>query len=160
MKHPTWILTFLLVAGLTVGCTSSKAKNTAGPAPPAVARALSDNARAGADDDVAQGTQDHAYARKDKFVDRMQTGLVELQWELDRLSADVGRASVAVKADAEAALAAVRAQWAQANRQLAQAEAATESGWDDVRGRIQKSYDDLNESVVKARRWLGEEFAP
>ena len=146
MRHTILVITFLIVAALAVGCTSTDGKPEGGPKQSETA--------------PAQAMQDYTYAQKAEFVDKMKKELVEIQEELDRLSAKVDRSSGAAKADARTKLEAVREKWAQAKKQLDQAENATESTWDDVKDGAEKSYGELKDTFDKSRQWLSDKIEP
>jgi len=146
MRHTILVITFLIVAALAVGCTSTDGKPAGGPKQ--------------SETGPAQAMQDYTYAQKAEFVDKMKKELVEIQEELDRLSAKVDRSSGAAKADARTKLEAVREKWAQAKKQLDQAESATDSTWDDVKGGFKKSYGELMDSFEKTRQWLSDKIEP
>ena len=172
MRHTILIITFLLVAGLAVGCTPKDGKSAAGPKHRETAAAqreaetkTKEADQAGRDyahaqKEAVEARQDYAYAQKAEFVDKMKKELVGIQEELDRLSAKVDRSRGAAKAEAKTQLEAVRAKWAQAKKQLDRAESATESTWDDVKGGFKKSYGELKDSFEKTRQWLSEKIEP
>jgi TolA-binding protein len=159
MKHEILVITFLLVAALAVGCTSTDRESADGSKQSESAAAQRDRAKTETEE-AAQAMQDYAYAQKDEFVDEMRKELTEIQSELDSLSAKVESSSGVPKAEAKTQLDAVREKWTRAKKQLDQAESATDSTWDDVMDGYKKSYGELEDSIQKTRQWLSEKIEP
>ena len=159
MKRTRWIITFLMVTGLTLGCTPTDDKSAVKPQDPESAAVQLDEAKEKTKE-AAQAVQDYTYAQKAEFVDKMKQQLLDMQEEMDRLSAKVDKTREEVKADAKTRLEAARAKWALAKKQLDKAVDATESTWDDVKAAFQDAYHGLEESFEKTRDWLSEKIEP
>jgi len=159
MNPTLWILTFLMVTGLTLGCTPTDDKSAVKPRDPESAAVHLDEAKEKTKE-AAQAVQDYTYAQKAEFVDRMKQQLLDMQDEMDRLSAKVEKTRGDVKADAKIRLEAARAKWDLAKKQLDKAVDATETTWDDVKGAFQDAYHGLEESFEKTRDWLSAKIDP
>lgn len=148
IRHGRSLITFLFVAGLAVGCRSTDGGSATKPehrASVAAQKAATETKQA------IRATQDYAYAQKAEMVERMKKDLGEIRRELDRLSVKVSNARGAVRANAKAKLDAAREKWANMNKRLDSAESATESTWDDVKGGLNRSYDELKDFFEKTR---------
>ncbi len=150
MKHTRWIITFLMVTGLTLGCTPKDPESTA---------VQLDKVKKETKE-AAQAIQDYTFAQKADFVDKMEQKLRDIQEEMDRLSAKVDESGAEARADAKDQLEAARENWDQAKKQLDKAVDATESTWDDVKGAFQDAYHGLEESFEKTRNWLSAKIEP
>jgi soluble cytochrome b562 len=132
-----------LVVGLTLGCVKDDNEE------------LNEKR-----EEAVKATQEYAYVQKADFIFQMHRELSVLQNELDRLSAKVEESTGTAKAEAKARLEAVRAKWATARTKLDQAEQASTSAWNDMKQNFNQSYDELNESLDEARRWLSDKIEP
>ena len=142
MKNPIPIITFILVAGLALGCASTKG----GPAH--------------TDKAVTQTLQDCTYAQKSEYVYWMKKELSEIQKELDRLYLKVEASLVESRTEARLEIEAVRVKWLQAKKELDLVETATESTWKDVKGGFTSAYSELNSSYDKTSQWMSNKIAP
>jgi len=158
MRHGLSLITFLLVAGLAVGCRSTDGESATKPehrVSVAAQNAATQTKQA------VRAVQGYAYAQKAEMVARMKKDLGEIRRELDRLSVKVANAGAETKADAKAKLEAARDKWARMNKQLDRAaESATESTWDDVKGGLDRSYGELKDSFESTRQWLSDKIKP
>lgn len=158
MRHGLSLITFLLVAGLAVGCRSTDGESTPAPKPSAGVAAQE---AATETKQAVRALQDYAYAQKAEMVGQMKKDLVEIRQELDRLSVKVANAGGAAKVDAKTKLEAAREKWADMNKRLdSAAESATESTWDAVKGDLNRSYGELKDSFEKTRQWLSDKIKP
>jgi hypothetical protein len=134
MRHGLSLITFLLVAGLAVGCGSTDGESAPAPKPSAgVALEAATETKP-----AVRAIQDYAYVQKAEMVGQMKKDLVEIRQELDRLSVKVANSGGAAKADAKTKLEAAREKWADMNKRLdSAADSATESTWDAVKGDLQ-----------------------
>jgi len=148
MKHYTLIISFLVVAALTVGCKKEE-----------TASQKLDKVKAETKE-AAQDLKDYTFAQKAEFTEKMRSQLAEINKELDQLGARIETSSDAVKAEAKPKLQALREQTAQLNKQLDEARNATESTWDSVKSGTRKAYDSLKEGFQQSRQWVSEKIAP
>jgi uncharacterized protein YjbJ (UPF0337 family) len=140
MRQPHLVHAGVLVAALAVGCQSS------------TDRPAEESPR------PAQAAEDFTYAQKEEFVEDMQGALDHIQNEVDRLSAEVATAHGAAKAEAEARVRSLRERAIQVNQQLEKAKNASEATWDEVKGSIQKSFGELEDSFQQTRQWLSDQL--
>jgi uncharacterized protein YukE len=150
--------TFVLAAALATGCAPVEEKSAAGPTRGETA-ARREKAKTEVKE-AARAIQDYAYAQKAELIDKMNKELVEIQNEVDRLAAKVDQSSDTAKEEAKTKVTALREKYIQAKKQLEQAESATESTWDEMKGRFKKSHGELKNSVDKTRQWLSDKIEP
>ena len=148
MKNKTLVITFLSVAGFTVGC--SKEQTTAQQLDKIKTETK----------EAAQDMKDYTYAQKAEFVQQMQSQLTALNQDLDKLSAKIEKSSDAVKAEAKPKLQALRDQATQLNKQLDEVKNATASTWDSVKAGSKKAWDSLKDGFQQSRQWVSDKIAP
>jgi len=157
MKQRYLVVTSFLLAALAAGCQSSADR----PAEAAKTQEGTSAQRNNSNEEStrpAQAAEDFTYAQKEEFVEDMQGALTHIQNEVDRLSADVATARGAAKAEAEAKVRALREEATRVNEQLDKAKNASEATWDDVKGSIQKSFDELEDSFQQTRQWVSDQL--
>ena len=153
------LLSALLIAGLSGGCSEPDGAPTAAPASGATPAGDFEHAKAQTKE-ATEAIADYAYAQKSEFVDRMAGELRDIEKELDELAAKVDQSSDEASSDAKARLQTAREKWTEAKQRLDQAERATESDWDEVMRSFDASWSALQDDVGKARRWLSDQIAP
>lgn len=115
-------------------------------------------------DKSAQSKQDYAYSERAALIENRHRELNKIKGELDRLSARVNKSTRAAEAkddaEAKAKIGALRDKWAATKRQLDEAKRASESTWEGLKSGLNKSYDELKESVDETRQWLSDKIEP
>ena len=148
MKDKTWLIAFLSVAAVAVGCNKEQTTSQ-----------QIDNVKTETKA-AAQDMKDYTFAQKAEFVEMMQGRLNTLNGDLDQLSAKIDSSSDAIKAGAKPKLQALRDQATQLNQQLDEAKNATDSTWDSVKSSCSKAYDATKEGFQQARQWVSDKIAP
>ena|ERR1700690_295831 len=148
MKNKTWLIAFLSVAAVAVGCNKEQTTSQ-----------QIDNVKTETKA-AAQDMKDYTFAQKAEFVEMMQGRLNTLNGDLDQLSAKIDSSSDAIKAGAKPKLQALRDQATQLNQQLDEAKNATDSTWDSVKSSCSKAYDATKEGFQQARQWVSDKIAP
>jgi len=147
----------LSTAVLAAGCDTSEARPSAGVLPAAGAERQKASKEA---KEAVQATKEYASALRAEFVKDMQKQLAAINRELQQLSAKVESSNNAAKADAKARLQALRDKAARLDGELEKARNADEAAWGRMKASVERSHEDLKESVAQARGWLAEKIAP
>jgi hypothetical protein len=150
---------FILIGTFATGCKSKDEAAKAQSGEKASAAAQRDQAIT-AMKGAARSIQHYTYAQRDEFINAAKRDLTVLKEEVDELRATVDRSSGEARADAEAKLEVVREKWAAAKTHLDQAEAATETGWEDVQSRYRSAHKELKETFDATRQWLSDKIKP
>jgi ElaB/YqjD/DUF883 family membrane-anchored ribosome-binding protein len=155
MKQRYLVTTPFLIVALVAACQSGGNR----PAEAANTQERSASQRSSSQStQTAPAADDFAYAQKDEFIEDMQGALAHIQNEVDRLTDDVEAAHGAAKAEAEAKVQALREKATRVSQRLEKAKNTTEATWDDVRGGIQKSFGELENSFQQTRQWLSDQL--
>ncbi|MBN1608573.1 MAG: hypothetical protein JW940_18230 [Polyangiaceae bacterium] len=157
MRQPHLVKTCVFFAALVVGCQSS----TDRPAEAAKTREGTASQRNNSNEESTrpeQAAEDFTYAQREEFVEDMQGALAHIQNEVDRLSGDVATAHGVAKAEAEAKVRSLREKAIRVKQQLEEAKSTSEATWDDVKGSIQESFGELEDSFQQTRQWVSDQL--
>ena len=110
--------------------------------------------------ETTHSMNDYAYAQKADYVTTRQAELAAINRDLDRLAGRIENATYEAKTEATPKLQALRDQVAKMNMHLDEAKNATESTWDDVKAKSNRSYRDFKDGFDQMRDWMSEKIAP
>lgn len=160
MQHSILSRAFAIAIGLTAGCTTPEvtvdkdAITVVNPEPTAHETVRTEIK------ETAQAMKDYSYTQKTKFISETRRELTEIQSELEQFADGIDQSEGQAKADAQARLDTVREKLTLVKTRLGQAENATEVTWNDVRPALQKSRDELKESLENSWEWLSDKIKP
>jgi hypothetical protein len=104
--------------------------------------------------------RDYTYSQKEEFITKTKTELNDLKKELADLEIKAKQTTGTAKAEAAKKIQDVKVSINKLNGQLETIKAATESQWNELKNKFNKSMDSAKASIAKSRKWLSEKIAP
>ena len=106
---------------------------------------------------TAPDLKDYTYTQKDEYFKAMQAKMDGLNQELALLSAKIEHASDATKAAGQPKLDAAQLQIDKFGTEMDDAKNATESIWGDAKVKVQRAYDDANQTYHDVSDWTDQQ---
>ncbi len=140
MRHITITVAGVVLTAL-LGCGDRKNKETGGVSDTSITLTTPDVTNAPVE------ARDFAFEERPGFTESIRRQLAELDSQIEELSAEAKSKGGAVS---DKALARIRESRKAVDRDLARIDKATAASWEDVKGRVNRSVQDLAETVEGA----------
>jgi hypothetical protein len=138
--------TFVLVA--TLGCRKQRSNETGGVSDTTTAPAAATTAPAPAAADTASAPPEFTFDQRQNFVQSIRQQLTDIDRQIKELSSQAKSRGGTVS---DRALNNVRAARRTVDRDLSRVNAATDANWNQVRQRVTRSVENLNEAIEVAQ---------
>jgi hypothetical protein len=133
-----------LLLGVTLGCRSKRASETAGVSD----ASATTGAATTLPEDTTSSVRTYSFDQRQEFAQSIRQQLTQLDQEIDELAGQVKSKGGAVS---DRALAGIRASRKTVDREVKRLDAATAANWEQVKSGVNNSLDRLNESIEGAQ---------